>query len=173
MWVPPGLKCFASLPCSLKIFFGVGFSKPSGSVLGMFVLILMHFHPKSNNSNDTWIFKTFEKSCWNDDWMERVKQERLIIRGGGGGSQIDKVYVYTICACLLGCYFTKFNTAIGGLSSEMKEPKLHKLSVFWANFGKKHPTWPKLDAFLSKMVYRWVGNCAKNWYRESQIFEVR
>ena len=27
--------------------------------------------------------------------------------------------------------------------------------------------------FLSKKVYWWVGNWAKNWYRESQIFKVR
>ena len=35
-----------------------------------------------------------------------------------------------ICACPLGCYFVKFGIAIVGFSSEMKEPKLHKLSVF-------------------------------------------
>ena len=62
---------------------------------------------------------------------------------------------------------------MGGFSSETKEPKLHKLGVFWANYCKKHPIWSKLGAFLSKMVYWWVGNLAKNWYRDSQIFEVR
>ena len=55
-----------------------------------------------------------------------------------------------ICACLLGCFFAKFGIAIGGFSSEMKEPKLHKLGVFWANYGKKHPTWAKLGAFSFK-----------------------
>ena len=78
-----------------------------------------------------------------------------------------------ICACLLGCSFKKLGIEIGGFSSEMKEPKLQKLGVFWANYGKKHPIWPKLDAFLSKMVYWWVDNCAKIWYRESWIFEVQ
>ena len=38
-------------------------------------------------------------------------------------------YTY-LCACLLGCYFAKFDTAISGFSSEMKEPKLYKLGVF-------------------------------------------
>ena len=61
----------------------------------------------------------------------------------------------------------------GGVSSGTKEPKLHKLGVFWANCCKKHPIWSKLGAFLSKMVYWWVGNLTKNWYRDSQIFEVR
>ena len=78
-----------------------------------------------------------------------------------------------ICACLLGHFFAKFGIAIGGFSSETKEPKLHKLGVFWANYCKKHPIWSKLGAFLSKMVYWWVGNLAKNWYRDSQIFKVR
>ena len=78
-----------------------------------------------------------------------------------------------ICACLLGHLFAKFGIAIGGFSSETKEPKLHKLGVFWANYCKKHPIWSKLGAFLPKMVYWWVGNLAKNWYRDSQIFEVR
>ena len=78
-----------------------------------------------------------------------------------------------ICACLLGCFFVKFGIAIGGFSSGTKEPKSHKLGVFWANYCKKHPIWSKLGAFLSKMVYWWVWNQAKPWYRESQIFEVR
>ena len=47
-----------------------------------------------------------------------------------GGSQIDMVYVYR---CLLGCFFAKFGIAI-----RMKEPKVHKLDVFWANCYKKH-----------------------------------
>ena len=38
---------------------------------------------------------------------------------------------------------------------------------------KKHPIWAKLGAFLSKMVYWWVGNQVKNWYGEGQIFETR
>ena len=35
-----------------------------------------------------------------------------------------------ISACLLGHFFAKFGIAIGGFSSETKEPKLHKLGVF-------------------------------------------
>ena len=81
--------------------------------------------------------------------------------------------IIRICACLLGHFFAKFGIAIGGFSSETKEPKLHNLGVFWANYCKKHPIWSKLGAFLSKMVYWWVRNLAKNWYRDSQIFEVR
>ena len=78
--------------------------------------------------------------------------------GGVGGSHIDIVY---ICACLLGCYFAKFVIAIGGFSSGMKEPKLHTLGVFCVNYGRKHPICANLGDFLSKMVYWWVGNCAK------------
>ena len=89
---------------------------------------------------------------------------------GGGFSHWHGI---RICACLLGHLFAKFGIAIGGFSSETKEPKLHKLGVFWANYCKKHPIWSKLGAFLPKMVYWWVGNLAKNWYRDSQIFEVR
>ena len=55
-----------------------------------------------------------------------------------------------ICACLLGRFFVKFGTSIGGFSSETKEPKLHKLGVFWVDYCKKHPIWSKLGAFLLK-----------------------
>ena len=94
----------------------------------------------------------------------------LDVRVPGGFSHWHGI---RICACLLGHFFAKFGIAIGGFSSETKEPKLHKLGVFGANYCKKHPIWSKLGAFLSKMVYWWVGNLAKNWYRDSQIFEVR
>ena len=85
---------------------------------------------------------------------------------GGGFSHWHGI---RICACLLGCYFTKIGIAIGGFSSEMKEPKLHKLGVFWAHYGKKHPIWAKLGVFLSKMVW-WMANCAKSYHRESPNF---
>ena len=81
--------------------------------------------------------------------------------------------VYVLCVCLLGGYFTKFGIVISGFSSMIKELKLYKLGVIWANYSKKHTIWTKLGAFLSKMVYWWVDNCAKNWYRESQIFKVQ
>ena len=73
--------------------------------------------------------------------------------------------------CLpFGALFREIWYSDRGFSSETKEPKLHKLSVFWANCCKKHPIWSKLGAFLSKMVYWWVGNLAKNWYRDSHDF---
>ena len=103
------------------------------------------------------------------DLLEEDSEEES--RPGGGG--FSHWHGIRICACLLGHFFAKFGIAIGGFSSETKEPKLHKLGVFWANYCKKHPIWSKLGAFLSKMVYWWVGNLAKNWYRDSQIFEVR
>ena len=38
-----------------------------------------------------------------------------------------------------GTFFAKFGIAIKGFSSETKESKLHKLGIFRANYGKKHP----------------------------------
>ena len=80
---------------------------------------------------------------------------------------------YTYMCLPFGSLFHEIWYSDRGFSSETKEPKLHKLGVFWANYCKKHPIWSKLGVFLSKMVYWWVGNLAKNWYRDSQIFEVR
>ena len=57
------------------------------------------------------------------------------------------VYVGPICACLLGHFFAKFDIAIGGFSSETKEPKLHKLGVFWANYCKKAPNLIQIGCF--------------------------
>ena len=65
------------------------------------------------------------------------------------------------CACLLGRFFTKLGIAIGGVSSETREPKFYKLDVFWANYCKKTPNLVKIGCFLSKMVYWWVGTWAK------------
>ena len=45
----------------------------------------------------------------------------------GGGEILTLTWYIHICACFLGCYFAKFGIVIGGFSSEMKEPKLHKL----------------------------------------------
>ena len=92
-------------------------------------------------------------------------------RATWGGSHIDMVYVFV--PAFWGTFSRNMIIAIEGFSSETKEPKLHKLGVFWANYCKKHPIWSKFGAFISKMVYWWVGNLAKNWYRDSQIFEVR
>ena len=79
---------------------------------------------------------------------------------------------YTYMCLPFGALFRRIWYSDRGFSSETREPKLHKLGVFWANYCKKHPIWSKLGAFLSKMIYWWVGNKAKNWYRDSKIFEV-
>ena len=67
-----------------------------------------------------------------------------------------------ICICFLGCFFAKFGiAAISEFSSEMKEPKLHRLGVFWANYCKNKQTNKKKPpnfTFLSKLVQWWVGN---------------
>ena len=70
--------------------------------------------------------------------------EALDCKENGGFSHWHGI---RICACLLGHFFAKSGIAIGGgFSSETKEPKLHKLGVFWANYCKKHPIWSKLGA---------------------------
>ena len=90
-------------------------------------------------------------------------------RGGG----VLTLTSYTYMCLPFGAIFREIWYSDRGVSSETKEPKLHKLGVFWANCCKKHPIWSKLGDFLSKMVYWWVGNLAKYWYRDSQIFKVR
>ena len=47
---------------------------------------------------------------------------------GGGGSHIDMVYVYV--PAFWGRFFAKFSIAIGGFSSETKEPKFKNLVFF-------------------------------------------
>ena len=37
--------------------------------------------------------------------------------------------------------------------------------LFWANYGYNIQIWAKLGAFW-RVICRWVGNLAKNWYRE-------
>ena len=65
---------------------------------------------------------------------------------------------YTYMCLPFGALFHEIWYSDRGVSSEMKEPKLHKLDVFGANYCKKHPICSKLGAFLSKVVYWWVGN---------------
>ena len=82
-----------------------------------------------------------------------------------------------ICAYLLGCYFMKFGIVISGFSSEMKEPKLHKLGIFQQIMVKniQLENWVlsfKIGCFPSKMLYWSIDDCAKKWYRKSQMFEV-
>ena len=47
---------------------------------------------------------------------------------------------YTYVSAFWGAFSLNF-IAIGGFSSEMKEPKLPKVGVFWANYCNKHPIW--------------------------------
>ena len=76
--------------------------------------------------------------------------------------------------CLpFGTLFREIWYSDGGGSSETKEPELHKLGVFGANYCKKHPIWSKSDAFLSKMVYWWAGNWPKIGIEKVKFFEVR
>ena len=72
---------------------------------------------------------------------------------GRGSSHVDMVYVYV--PAFWGAFSRNFVYMYSdrGFSSETKEPKLHKLDVFWANHCKKRPIWSELGAFLSKMVY--------------------
>ena len=96
-----------------------------------------------------------------------VISSQVISVGSAAPGVVLTLTWYTYMCLPFGALFRE------GFSSQTKEPKLHKLGVFWANYCKKHPIWSKLGAFLLKMVYWWVGNLAKNWYRDSQIFEVR
>ena len=67
------------------------------------------------------------------------KQIRIFyhfFKPGPPGGGVSHWHGIRICACLLGRFFGKFGIAIGGFSSEMKEPKLHKLGVFWAKYCK-------------------------------------
>ena len=77
----------------------------------------------------------FEKS-----WLYFTFYSKLILPQRA--SLIAGVGSY-MCACLLEFFFVKFGIAIRGFSSELKEPKLHNLGVFWANYCKKHPMWSK------------------------------
>ena len=63
------------------------------------------------------------------------------------GGYIDKVYI--IYACLLGCFFEKFGTAIDGFSSETKEPNY----INWVYFEQiivKVPILAKIVCFSTE-----------------------
>ena len=70
-------------------------------------------------------------------------------RGGGGSTHIDMVDIYV--PAFWSAFFADFVIAIGGFSSQMKAPNLHKLGVFCANDGKKHPILAKSGVFLYKI----------------------
>ena len=115
-----------------------------------------------------WFPRKKKASTWQIFCTWYFLHHHLPFRGG-----VLTLTWYTYMCLPFGAPFRKIWYSDRGFSSETKEPKLHKLGVFWANYCKKHPIWSKLGAFLPKMVYWWVGNLAKNWYRDSQIFEVR
>ena len=75
-----------------------------------------------------------------------------------GEGVLTLTWYMCICACLLGRFCTKFGIAIVGFSSERNEPKLTK----WVYFEQ--------IIVIRKGIL--MGNWAKNWYRESLIFEV-
>ena len=77
--------------------------------------------------------------------------------GGGGGGRFSHWHDIGICACLLGCFFANFGLAIGGFLSQTKAPNLHKLGVFWAIYGKKHPIWAKYWMFFAKKICIFMG----------------
>ena len=79
----------------------------------------------------------------------------------GGGSHIDMAGLYVYVPAFWGALFAKFGIAIGRFSSETKEPKLHKLGVFGANYCKKHPIWSNWVLFFQK------------WYRPTDGWEIR
>ena len=104
-----------------------------------------------------WIVPSFSFRCSSSYVSLRMSH-------GGGFSHWRGI---RICVSLFRCYFVIF----GMFSSEMKEPELHELGVFWANYGKKHQIWAELGAFLSKLVYWRVDNCVKLVQR-SKVWHV-
>ena len=63
----------------------------------------------------------------------------------------------------------------GGVSSEMKEPKLHKLCVgpYFGQLIVKSTQFGQNWVLFFRKWYIDGGKLGKNWYRESQIFEVQ
>ena len=98
-------------------------------------------------------------------WLELSKYP------GGGGVLTLTWYTYM---CLpFGALFREIWYSDRGVFISDEGAKITQIRCSLANSYEKHPVCSKLGAFLSKMVYWWVWNRAKNWYRESQIFEVR
>ena len=77
----------------------------------------------------------------------------ILNRWSTGGEGVLTLTWYTYMCLPFGVVFREIWYSDRGFSSETKEPKLHKLCVFWANSCKKHPILSKLGAFLLKMVY--------------------
>ena len=68
--------------------------------------------------------------------QEGKKSQERKYPGGGGVLTLTS---YTYMCLPFGALFREIWYSDRGVSSEMKEPKLHKLGVFWANYCKKHP----------------------------------
>ena len=83
--------------------------------------------------------------------------------GGGWCSHIDMVFVYVpaFCPFLQNSVYQSGVFHRRWRSRRWRSPNL-KLGVFSANYYRKHPVWAKLGAFLSKILYCWVSNSAKN-----------
>ena len=124
-------------------------------------------------------FHPFEK--WSYGKLSKELQNGINIQIGQAVLEILKTWGrfshwhgIRIIMCLpFGALFRKIRCTNRGVFIRDKGAQISKLGVFWAYYSKKHPILTKLGAFLLKMVYWWVGNLGKNWYRESQIFEVR
>ena len=78
----------------------------------------------------------------------------------------------SICACLWGGFFFRNLVQWSVDFHQRRISPNSKICVFWANYCKKHPIWAKLVVFYHKSILM-GGSWGKNWYRESQIFEVR
>ena len=90
---------------------------------------------------------------------------------------------YTYVCLPFGLYFYKFWYSDRWVFVRDQSTQFTKLGVFWhpickigcilRNFPKMRPIWVKLVAFLSKLVYKWVGFWSKNRYRDGRIFKVQ
>ena len=91
----------------------------------------------------------------------------------GYSAGLDGGYSHWHGSLPFGALFADFGIHDGGgVSSQMKEPYIHKLGAFIHN-GKKHSILPKFGVFCTKLVCWWVVNTDKIRYSESQNFEVR
>ena len=102
--------------------------------------------------------KTLPKTDWFDCFCLRPTGclQSLCTPGGWVLTLTRYMYMYLPFGALFGkIWYCDREGGREGDSSEMKEPKLHELGVFWVDYCKKHPIWSKLWAFLSKMVY-WI-----------------
>ena len=74
-------------------------------------------------------------ACFNLIVLLAWSKDGKIDRGGG----VLTLTWYTYMCLPFGALFPEIWYSNRGVSSEIKEPKLHKLGVFWAIYCKKHP----------------------------------